>query len=149
MVALTAVILISTATFATGKEFKSASSLENATEQNLKIENWMVDFSKWNHTSVYHILPASDKMTSLEFWMIHPAVWEAGINAAEEVLPLEAWMTSPGLWDAFADVAEEQSVLEAWMVEDACWTVKTPEITPATDGKLSLEAWMTSAENWK
>lgn len=172
MVALTAVMLISSAALATGKEFKSASSLENVTEQNLKIENWMVDFSMWNHASVYHILPASDKMNSLEFWMVHPAVWEAGINAFEEALPLEswmynsllweagievaeeslhleAWMTSTGLWDAFEVAAEDHLVLEAWMLEDACWTTAAPALEPATDGKLSLEAWMTYAENWK
>ncbi len=195
MVALTAVMLISSATLATGKEFKSASSLEHVSEQNLKIENWMVDFSMWNHASVYHILPASDKMNSLEFWMVHPAVWEVGIDATEEslsleawmynsiiweagievaeaVLPLEAWMynsllweagievaeeslhleawmTSTGLWDAFEVAAEDHLVLEAWMLEDACWVTAAPALLPATDGKLTLEAWMTYAENWK
>ena len=120
-----ALFMLCGTTSAKGKEFRFASSLENAAEPTMKLEPWMMNYLMWNRSSGFDLNNEEDEFMGLEEWMINSALWEMTITETEEALTLEGWMLNDTLWIAngFEPTTEKdrESKIESWMTDETNW----------------------------
>ncbi len=121
-----AVFMFCGTTSAKGKEFRIASSLENAADPTIKIESWMVNDFLWNRSASFDLPAEEDEFLGIEEWMINSALWEMTITEKEEEL-----------------------TLEGWMLDDTLWVANSFELTKEKDKEVKIESWMTDATIWK
>jgi hypothetical protein len=124
--ALFAVLMLCGSTSAKGKEFRSASSLENAIDPVMKIEDWMVYDFVWSKNAVSVLAEESD-----------------------ETIGIESWMTNSFFWEKFENAEDANLTLESWMFDESNWTPAGSAIETELEKGLKLEAWMTDNNNWK
>ena len=77
-------------------ESLKAMYLENETEAQMEVENWMTDFYTFDVWSQFQV--ELDSELSIEDWMMDEDVFQA-VSETEEELELEAWMTSENVWN--------------------------------------------------
>lgn len=109
---------------AVGKNSTIASSLENATDPMLQIEDWMMNDNCW-----------------------------IGTGAVEPALGIESWMTDESMWyseiTGTLNTAEQKIMIEPWMTDEKNWSRNQVIIHNETDGILEVESWMTKDAYWK
>jgi len=121
-----ALFMLCGTTSAKGKEFRIASSLENAADPTIKIESWMVNDFLWNRSASFDLPTEEDEFLGIEEWMINSALWEMNIKGIDEEL-----------------------TLEGWMLDDTLWVANSHESTTEKDRELKIESWMTDATIWR
>ena len=100
-----------------------ASNHENAIEATLQVEKWMTDEITWD---VNHIDgAATEQELKVEDWMVE-SKWELNnMVATEQEAPLktENWMTTGQAWftGEFDSAMETALVIENWMINDNVW----------------------------
>jgi len=76
-----------------------SASLITETEDALEIEEWMLDETTFNHSNYQLLIETeTEEEMDLEAWMFNESIFESKVEAENE-LELEAWMTSDGIWN--------------------------------------------------
>ncbi len=90
---------------AEGTEWNAVSSLENAVEPKLEVENWMVSENYWFAAENTFVVEADqDENLTLEAWMLDKNKWGLAVfdytsQDSEGRLMLESWMTNEMYWN--------------------------------------------------
>lgn len=80
----------------------TASSLENATETSLQMENWMTSDSFWSISTSESFILNSEAGLEMENWMTSDSTWEVKkqeVAETENSLQIEDWMTNNKIWN--------------------------------------------------
>jgi len=92
-------------------------------EKSLEIENWMTDASNWDVNN--NLVEATEQDLKVEDWMIETN-WELNsLNTEEQDAPLttEEWMTTGQAWftGEFDSAYETALEIENWMINENVW----------------------------
>ena len=149
MMAMTTIIMSSTSANAIERVLRSASSLENAKDPAMTIENWMTSEVLWNNSLGSNFEMAAENGLDMEAWMTNTIVWDMSMVAKDDAMTLETWMTTPMMWDMMGNEMETGLSLEAWMVNSMVWGNGGAVLETAAENPLVLSDWMLNEENWK
>ena len=149
MMAMTTILLSSTSANAIEKLSRNASSLENATDPAMTIENWMTSEVLWNNTLGTNFGMATENSLAMEAWMTNTIVWDMPVVAMDDVMTIETWMTTPMMWDRMDVEMETGLSLEGWMINSLVWGNGSSVLETETENPLVLSDWMLDEENWK
>ncbi len=86
-----------------GSKFTLATShYEQATDEELMLENWMTNDCYWKCMKNNCLVRDYDEMLTLEAWMKDVASWELALLIpveTEKALEVESWMTNDLYWE--------------------------------------------------
>jgi hypothetical protein len=102
------------------------------------------------NTSNYTLEEATESEIELEDWMsdVHSSFWYDLADAQEEEMAIENWMcdVKDSFWYDLTDATEPEMVIEDWMcdVQNSFWL----DLTDAEESELAIESWMTNPDAW-
>jgi hypothetical protein len=109
---------------AEGTEVKASS--HETIESTLQLENWMMNETIWNTSTVTIAEFTRETETTLEIenWMTDAETWNSNFNFVEEMetgMSLENWMMNEKIWDLQNSNNETEITVENWMTNNNIW----------------------------